>query len=461
MGEISNPKLRRAVMAVGIVACLIVGALWSTGIFAPGVLEGNRISRGVTVGGHDVGGMTVSEARMLLQTQMSKCETAPISLRLGGETWRVSPEEIGTVVDVEPALKAAYSIGRSGRLYARLAQRRQARREGVDIPLVVSVDEQRLRDLVFALASVVQVQPVDARIVITDGDEVIIEPSSEGRRLNVDELISRLRSTTLERGAREIDIPVETAPPAVVTSELESRGIARLLGEYTTKFKASNVKRSENIRLGAAMIDGTIVAPGDVFSFNEVVGPRTPERGFLEADIILNAELVPGIGGGICQVSTTLYNAALLSDLEIMSRINHSLPISYVPLGRDATVSYGAIDLKIRNNTGHHVLLKARVDKDTITFKIYGDLPRDMIVGIETQVLEKIEPGVIEQVDAKSPPGSRTTIQTGAPGYLVAVWRVVKSEGVEIRRELISRDRYKPQPVIVKAGPSPQAVDTP
>jgi len=212
-------------MAVGIVACLIVGALWSTGIFAPGVLEGSRISRGVTVGGHDVGGMTVSEARMLLQTQMSKCETAPISLRLGGETWRVSPEEIGTVVDVEPALKAAYSIGRSGRLYARLAQRRQARREGVDIPLVVSVDEQRLRDLVFALASVVQVQPVDARIVITDGDEVIIEPSSEGRRLNVDELISRLRSTTLERGAREIDIPVETAPPAVVTSELESRGL--------------------------------------------------------------------------------------------------------------------------------------------------------------------------------------------------------------------------------------------
>jgi len=342
-----------------------------------------------------------------------------------------------------------------------LRQRHQAAREGIDIPLVVSVDEQRLRDLVFALASVVQVQPVDARIIITDDDEVVIEPSSEGRRLNVEELIARLRSTTLERGAREIDLPVETAPPAVVTSELESRGIVRLLGEYTTKFKASNVKRSENIRLGAAMVDGTIIAPGDVFSFNETVGPRTPERGFLEADIILNSELVPGIGGGICQVSTTLYNAALLSDLEIVSRVNHSLPISYVPLGRDATVSYGAIDLKIRNNTGHHVLLKARVDKDTVTFKVFGDLPQDMAIGVETQVLEKIEPGVIEQVDAKSPPGSRATVQTGAPGYLVAVWRVVKSGGAEIRRELISRDRYKPQPMIVKTGPSPQAVAIP
>ena len=236
---------------------------------------------------------------------------------------------------------------------------------------MVSVDEQRLRDLVFALASVVQVQPVDARIVITDDDQVIIEPSSEGRQLNVDELISRLRSTTLSRGAREIDLPVETTLPTVVTSELESRGIIRLLGEYTTKFKASNVKRSENIRLGAAMIDGTVIAPGDVFSFNEVVGPRTPERGFLEADIILNAELVPGIGGGICQVSTTLYNAALLSDLEIVSRVNHSLPISYVPLGRDATVSYGAIDLKIRNNTGHHVPEGPRW-QGTITFKVFG-----------------------------------------------------------------------------------------
>ncbi len=461
MGETSNLRLRKVVMATGIVACLIIGALWSTGIFAPGVLEANRICRGVTVGGYDVGGMTMPEAGAHLRAQMSKCETAPISLRLGDETWRVSPEEIGTVVDIEAALRAAYSIGRSGRLYARLVQRRQAAREGVEIPLVVSVDEQRLRDLVFALANVVQVQPVDARIVITDEDEVIIEPSSEGRQLDVDGLISRLRSTTLARGTREIDLPVERVLPAVLTSELQARGIARLLGQYTTKFKASNVKRSENIRLGAAMIDGTIIAPGDVFSFNEVVGPRTPERGFLEADIIVNAELVPGIGGGICQVSTTLYNAALLSDLQVVSRINHSLPISYVPLGRDATVSYGAIDLKIKNNTDHHVLLKASVDKDTITFKVFGDLPRDMVIGIETQVLEKIDPGVIEQVDEKSPPGSHTTIQAGAPGYLVAVWRVVKSGDVEIRRELISRDRYKPQPSIVKAGPSPQAVVIP
>lgn len=461
MVETNNPKLRRAVMAAGIVICLIIGALWRTGILAPGVLEGNRISRGVTVGGYDVGGMTLPEARTRLAAQMGQCETAPILLKLDDETWRVNPEEIGTVVDVEAALRAAYSIGRSGRLCARLIQRRQAAREGIDIPLVVSVDEQRLRDLVFALASVVQVQPVDARIVITDDDEVIIEPSSEGRRLNVDELISRLRSTTLMRGAREIDLPVETAPPARVTSDIESQGIKRLMGEYTTKFKASNVKRAENIRLGAAMIDGTIIAPGDVFSFNEVVGPRTPERGFLEADIILNAELVPGIGGGICQVSTTLYNAALLSDLEVVSRVNHSLPISYVPLGRDATVSYGTIDLKVRNNTEHHVLLKARVDKDTITFKVFGDLPHDVTVGIETEVLEKIQPGVIEQVDDKSLPGSRTTIHAGAPGYFVAVWRVVKSGGVEVRRELISRDRYKPQPVMIKAGPSPQAAAIP
>ena len=163
MGEISNLKFRRVVMVAGVVVCLVIGVLWSTGILAPGVLESNRITRGVTVGGHDVGGMTMSEARMRLQAQMSRCETAPISLRLGDETWRVSPEEIGTAIDVEAALRTAYSIGRSGRLYTRLLQRRQATREGIDIPLVVSVDEQRLRDLVFALASVVQVRYRPAR----------------------------------------------------------------------------------------------------------------------------------------------------------------------------------------------------------------------------------------------------------------------------------------------------------
>jgi vancomycin resistance protein YoaR len=181
----------------------------------------------------------------------------------------------------------------------------------------------------------------------------------------------------------------------------------------------------------------------------------------MEADIIFNAELVPGIGGGICQVSTTLYNAALLSDLDIVSRVNHSLPISYVPLGRDATVAYGAIDLKIGNNTDHHVLLKANVAKDIITFRIFGDRPEDTTVDVETEVLERIEPGVIEQVNEEFAPGARTMIQNGALGYRVAVWRVVKLGGVETRRELISKDRYKPQPAIVQVGPAAQPLTTP
>lgn len=461
MGDSINSKSRKIVTGVAIAVCLGIGMLWGAHKMLPGMLAGDRICQGVSVGGYDVGGMTVAEARARLQSRMGECETAPISLRLGDEAWRVSPEEVGTVVDLEAGLRAAFSVGRRGGFCARLVQRRQTARSGIDIPLVVSVDEQRLRDLVFALANVVQVQPADARLVIADDDQVIIEPSSDGRRLDVDELIARLRSTTLSCGVREIDLPVDTVLPSVTTSELDSKGIRCLLGKYTTKFKASNVKRATNIQLGAAMIDGTILAPGDVFSFNDVVGPRTSERGFMEADIIFNAELVPGIGGGICQVSTTLYNAALLSDLDIVSRANHSLPISYVPLGRDATVAYGAIDLKIGNNTDHHVLLKANAAKDIITFRIFGDRPEDTTVDVETEVLERIEPGVIEQVNEEFAPGARTMIHNGALGYWVAVWRVVKLGGVETRRELISKDRYKPQPAIVQVGPAAQPLTTP
>ncbi len=461
MGYAINLKSKKVIAGAIIAACLIIGVLWGSQKALLGVLAGDRICQGVSVGGCNVGGMTVAEARARLQDRMSECKTAPISLRLGDEAWRVNPEEMGTVVDLEAGLRAAYSIGRGGGFFTRIVQRRQIAQRGIDIALVVSIDEQRLRDLVFALANVVQIQPTDARLVITDDDQVILEPSSDGRRLNADELIAMLRSATLSSGSREIDLPVETVPPSVTTSELESKGIRRLLGRYTTKFKLSNVRRAKNIQLGAAMIDGTVLAPGDVFSFNDVVGPRTSERGFLEADIIFNAELVPGIGGGICQVSTTLYNAALLSDLDILSRANHSLPISYVPLGRDATVAYGAIDLRIGNNTEHHVLLNARVHKDTITFRIFGDREEDTTVDVQTEVLERIEPGVIEQVNPESAPGTRTTVQEGTPGYRVAVWRVVKSGGAEIRRELISRDRYKPQPAIVQIGPAAQSLQMP
>ncbi|MCR4425831.1 MAG: VanW family protein [Firmicutes bacterium] len=446
---------RHVAVALLLVLAFLAGVGWSAKGIVPGLLDGGQICRGVSVGGVDVGGMTVSEARELLLPHVTAYENDPITLVLDGETWRVSPSQLGTSVEFEAALGAAYHVGRTGSLLSKLRQRAQVGRTGLDIPWTVVVDEERLRDLVFNMAQVATVEPRDAKLVITEDDRVVIEPSEAGRRLLPDELISALRSATLSGGNRKIDLPVEPVPPAVTTAQLEARGIRRRISQYSTKFNATNTNRTQNIRLGAKILDGVVLAPGEILSFNDVVGPRTPERGFLEADVIFNAELVPGIGGGICQVSTTLYNAALLANMQAVSRVNHSLPSTYVPLGRDATVSYGTIDLKIKNTTPHHVLLRASVNDDTLTFKVYGDLPEDLSVSIETEILEKIEPGVIERVDPESPAGTRVVAEKGSPGYRVAVWRVVRLAGNEVHRELLSRDRYKPQPTVIKVGTAP------
>jgi putative cell wall-binding protein len=143
------------------------------------------------------------------------------------------------------------------------------------------------------------------------------------------------------------------------------------LSEYTTYFDSGMVNRSDNIRLAAEALNGHTLSPGDLFSFNQSVGRRTAEAGYKEAPIIMGEEFVPGVGGGVCQVSTTLYNAAVLADLEIVERHHHTLPVAYVPAGQDATVSYPALDLKFRNTLDVYIVIRSSVEGNTLTFQLY------------------------------------------------------------------------------------------
>jgi len=446
-------KVALALAAVG----LIAGFVLASHTALPVLFDDEAIIAGVKVAGLDLGGLSRDEARHLLDGYVRDCLANPIELRLGDEAWIVYPSDVDTRFDVDAALAGAHAAGRTGTLFARYAQRRKIAQEGIEIPLVVSADQQRLMDMSYSIATEVRVEPTDAQLSFTEDDQVVLTPSTDGRGLIVRELPELLRRATLAPGRRVVELPVATVHPTVTTSELEALGLRRLLGSYTTKFNASNFKRATNVRLGATKIDGVMVAPGTTFAFNDVVGPRTVDRGFLEADVIVNSELVPGVGGGICQVSTTLYNAVLLSGLEITSRMNHSMPVSYVPLGRDATVSYGAIDFRFRNNTRKHVMIKASTAKDTITMKVFGDAPDGMSVSIATEVTETIEPSQIQRVDPTAPSGSSELTEKGAPGYKVSVYRVHKLDGVEQSRELISNDRYKPKPSVLTVGPPAEA----
>jgi len=203
-------------------------------------------------------------------------------------------------------------------------------------------------------------------------------------------------------------------------------------------------------------MEGLILAPGQVFSFNQVVGPRTKDRGYDEADVILNNQLVPDIGGGVCQVSTTFYNAVLRANLEIMERHPHSLLIRYVEPGLDAAVAFGTKDFSFRNNTSGHLLIKSSAHYGTVTFKIFGLAEARQKVILKSIREREIPPKTIYRNDPYVPRGEYILEKNGSPGIHIRVDRYIyANNGQLISKDIVSRDYYPPIDRVIRSSTDP------
>ena len=240
----------------------------------------------------------------------------------------------------------------------------------------------RFRDFVFALMTDIYVAPEDAAFVINPDDTVSVRPSNTGRYLDPEDLGNHIKEVALKRTDRTVVLNVKPMVPALTTEQANAMNIRECIGRFSTNFNPENKPRVHNIREAARAIDGVILGPGETFSFNEIVGPRSAEAGYLEAPVMVDDDLVPGIGGGICQVSSTLYNAVLLANLSIVARSNHSMLPSYIQAGRDAAVAYDYMDFKFRNDGSSHILVKLIVADNSITAKVYGYAPDGYHVSI-------------------------------------------------------------------------------
>lgn len=247
-------------------------------------------------------------------------------------------------------------------------------------------------------------------------------------------------------------IPCEIKMPPYTKEEMEQGIFRDTLASFTTDFSSSSANRSDNIALASSSINGIVMMPGDVFSFNEALGERTSERGYKPAGAYAAGETVTAVGGGICQVSSTLYNTVLLSNLEIVSRKSHQMTVSYVKVGRDATVNWGTTDFKFKNNSGHPCKIVSSVSGKKLTVSIVGTqtIP-DMRVEILTNTVSVIEPEEKIVEDPEKEVGYKST-KKGSNGYVVDAQRVVYSNGVEIKRENLTRSRYNPTKTVVTIG---------
>jgi len=250
-----------------------------------------------------------------------------------------------------------------------------------------------------------------------------------------------------------VSIAFKTVYPRVKLDDIKT--VKDTLGVYVTTFDPNQKARTNNLKLAAASIDGTIIMPDQVFSLNEALGPRSEKDGYQKAPVFANNRVVQDVGGGICQVATTLYNAVLQAGLEIIERRPHSRPISYAPLGLDATISSTAgTDMKFRNNTDFPVMISISVKDDKLIARIFGcQTYAGRKIRVETEKKE-IQPRVVVKSDPALPEGSRVVKQAGKKGYLVKIYRVVSENGRDVEKTLLSEDYYRPTDMIILVGPN-------
>ena len=255
----------------------------------------------------------------------------------------------------------------------------------------------------------------------------------------------------LEEDKKEYEIPLTITEANVKVSDLGDKAFPNLLGTCTTNYDASNINRNNNLKLAAEKLDGTIVNPGETFSYNQTIGQRTIAAGFKEAKAYANGKVVLDVGGGICQLSSTLYNSTLLSNLEIVERRSHYFKTSYLPAGRDATVSWGSVDFKFKNNRKYPIKITAVAQDGVVKVEIYGIKQEDDYdVKIESTETSIIPMETIYEQDSSLEKGEQITTQYGEDGCTSETYKILLKDGLVISKTLISKDTYNDLPTIIK-----------
>ena len=255
----------------------------------------------------------------------------------------------------------------------------------------------------------------------------------------------------LNEEKEEYEIPLKITKANITVSDLGENAFPNLLGTCTTNYDASNINRNNNLNLAANKLNGTIVNPGETFSYNQTIGQRTIAAGYKEAKAYANGKVVLDVGGGICQLSSTLYNSALLSNLEIVERRSHYFKTSYLPAGRDATVSWGSVDFKFKNNRKYPIKITAVAQDGVVKVEIYGIKQEDDVdVQIESEETSIIPIETIYEQDSSLTKGTEKTVQNGENGCTSETYKITSKNGIVISKTLISKDTYNDLPTIIK-----------
>ncbi|MDO9534495.1 MAG: VanW family protein [Bacillota bacterium] len=403
----------------------------------------NRFYQGIYLNDIALGGKSLEEVEEILENMQITFAG------LEGMLYSIPLKKIGIIISQGQMIREGYNNGRESPWPFNLLCRIQMKKQETSLTLHYHLDLHLMEQGLETLKNTFNSNPVDAHFSVKD-KAITLFLEKQGSRILTEELIILLQNLNQGNEPLFIAVPLEILHPEVTALSLAQKGLTAEMSSFTTEFNPTAANRNHNISLAAYTLNNYIIAPGEMFSLNAVMGDTTAEKGYKEAPVILNGKIVSGIGGGLCQVSTTLYNAALLADLQVLERHNHLLTVPYVPPGRDATVSYGARDLKFRNNKEHYLQIISGIEEN-ILFIGFAGSPLKEHVEIIIHERAVFSPPIRYEAAPELFQWEAEIIE-GSPGYTVEVWKIVYLDNEEKSRKAISIDTYNPHPIIFRRG---------
>ncbi|MEI3356982.1 MAG: VanW family protein [Clostridia bacterium] len=517
-------KKKYIVIACIIAAVVVIGVLLST-IFALVNIENEKMISGISIEGIEVSGLTKEEAKAKVEAIYNQKKEKEINIKYEDYESTLNPTLMEVEYNVDKAVETAYKIGRTENIFVNNYEilKTLIMKENVDVEMTLNEDvtKQNIQDISVNLPGVViesSYSVEDDELIITKGkagvivdtdklyeevkenlnninanDEIIEIPVSQKEPEEIDiqkihdEIYKEAQDAyytknpfTVYPEVEGVDFDVESAKkileeekdeyvikltitkPKVTISQIGSEAFPDQLATFTTRYDVSDVDRSTNLRIACQKINGKVVLAGDTFSYNQALGKRTEAAGYKNGKVYEAGQVVDGIGGGICQISSTLYNTALLANLDIVERRNHQFVTSYVPAGRDATVVYGVTDFKFKNTRKYPVRIVASANNGIATISMYGiKEENEYTFKFSTKTVASIPTTTKYVEEASLPAGTEKVKQKGANGLKTETYITKMLNGKVISTKLLSKDTYDAMQRIVLKGTSGSTTTTP
>lgn len=441
------------IVATVIIAVVVVGIIgYAFSINKKVATWENKIYPEINVYGINIGGLNRDQAIALLEEKLPNViMDKNLKVVVGDKSLELKYDTLNPSYNFEAIADNALAYGKDKGLFAKNSLVKG--KNPIELNAEITYDEEALVAFEDRVLKEVGVEPKNATIDLSSGS-ISVVPEVLGKTVDKDELHNKLIESINGNSSHEAELTFDLKEQDAKIKAEDLKNITGEISSYSNNYINTADGRVKNMQIAAGIINGTIVMPGEEFSYNDLIGDTTPDKGYEKANTYVGNKIVPDYGGGICQVSTTLYRTVMRANIRSTERMNHSLTVSYSEPGLDATVAYPYIDYKFVNTYDFPIYIQGYASDGVVNFAIYGNVEAmgNKTYELVNEVHEKYSPEVKYEDDSTMEAGTEKVVGNGMPGYKASSYQVTYENGVEVNREFIATDIYMTTDTVVKKG---------